>query len=150
MLSHTGQYALRAVVYLATHEDEWPIAGARIARETRVPARYLSAILCDLVRVRLLEASPGPTGGYRMARPARQIRLMEVLAPLDGSVQGVTECPFGNDTCSDDAPCAGHSRWRLVKQAYLTFLEKTSVQEVSVRDGGAVKRRPRRRKEPQA
>lgn len=136
MLSSTGQYALRAMVYLANHREQWPIPGAHIARETGVPSRYLSAILSDLVRAGVLEASPGPSGGFRMARPPEQIRLVDVLTPFDGSVQGMNGCPFGNATCSDNTPCAGHSRWKLVKEAYIQFIEETSVHDVSMRETG--------------
>jgi Rrf2 family transcriptional regulator, iron-sulfur cluster assembly transcription factor len=122
------------MVFLANHQGEWPIPGARIAKETNVPSRYLSAIMSDLVRAGVLEASPGPTGGFRMARPPNQIRLADVLTPFDGSIQGINGCPFGNETCNDEKPCAGHSRWKLVKEAYIQFLEETSVQDVSIRD----------------
>lgn len=140
MLSQTSQYALRAMVFLVTHKHEWPVAAPRIASEIHIPARYLSAVLRDLVRAGVLEASPGPTGGFRLAKPASQIRLVDVLQPFDGSVQGINGCPFGNETCSEVAPCAGHSRWKLVKEAYLRFLEETSVQDVSVFETGARKK----------
>jgi len=143
MLSQTGQYALRALVFLAGHEKDWPITGPRIARETGVPSRYLSAILGSLVRAGVLEASPGPTGGFRMARPASRVRLIDVLLPFDGSIEGINGCPFGNQTCSEEAPCAGHARWKKVKETYVQFLEATSIQDVSVRLPAAAKRAAR-------
>lgn len=122
------------MVFLANHRDDWPISGARIARETNVPSRYLSAILSELVRAGVLEASPGPSGGFRMARPPEKVRLVEVLSPFDGSIQGINGCPFGNETCDDESPCAGHLRWKLVKEAYIQFLQETSVCDVSMRE----------------
>jgi Rrf2 family iron-sulfur cluster assembly transcriptional regulator len=134
MLSQTSQYALRAMVFLAKSEPEWPIIGSRIARETQIPARYLSSILSDLVRAGVLTATPGPTGGFRLARPAECIRLIDVLLPFEGNVLGMNGCPFGNDACSEESPCAGHSRWKQVKESYLRFLQETSVRDVSIRD----------------
>lgn len=134
MLSQTSQYALRAVVFLAKRESEWPITGSRIAKETQIPAKYLSSILSDLVRTGVLTATPGPTGGFRLAEPAECIRLVEVLLPFEGDVLGRNGCPFGNDTCSEESPCVGHSRWKQVKESYIRFLQETSVRDVSIRD----------------
>ncbi len=50
MLSRTSEYALRALIHLAEHQTEWPIAGSRIAAAAGVPSKYLSKILGDLVR----------------------------------------------------------------------------------------------------
>ncbi len=138
MINHTGQYAMRAVVFLAQHQEEWPIAGARIASETKVPAKYLSSILRTLVRNGLLEANPGPNGGFRMVQAPDQVRLIDVLTPFDGSLSEFEMCPFGNDSCNEVSPCLGHARWKRVKEAYLWFLEQTTVQDVSTADTAEV------------
>ena len=131
MLSRTSEYALRAVVYLAQDEDSWPIPGREIARETKIPAKYLSSILGTLVRSGVLESSPGRGGGFRMTRPPAEVLLVDVLAPFESVLDDRRPCPFGNPVCSDDDPCAGHHRWRAVREAYYDFVERTSVQEVS-------------------
>ena len=138
MISRTGQYALRAMVFLAKHQKDTPIAGPRIAHETQVPAKYLSAILRALVRHGLLEANPGPNGGFCMVKSPEQIRLIDVLAPFDSIVSEYEGCPFGNETCNEISPCSGHSRWKRVKEAYLWFLEQTSVQDISTSEGAEV------------
>ncbi len=139
MLSLTGEYALRAMVYLTTHAEDWPIPGKRIAEGAGIPRKYLSAILGDLVRAGILASSPGPGGGFRMARSPKDIRLFEVLAPFEPVLGNRRPCPFGNEECSDDDPCAGHDRWQRVNETYSRFLQETSVYDVSV------KRRKRRR-----
>ena len=68
MLSLTNEYALRSAVYLAQHEAAQPIPGHRIAEALGIPSKYLSVILRDLVRVGVLQASPGKSGGFRLAR----------------------------------------------------------------------------------
>jgi Rrf2 family protein len=136
MLSRTSEYALRAVVYLAQHVDVWPIPGRRIADELDIPRKYLSSILADLVRAGVLEATPGKSGGFRMVRPPERVRLLEVLAPFESVLTDRRACPFGNAVCSDDHPCAGHSRWRVVRQAYEDFLQESSVYDVSAPRNG--------------
>ncbi len=139
MLSLTGEYALRAMVYLTAHAEDWPIPGRRVAEGAGIPRKYLSAILRDLVRAGILASSPGPGGGFRMARSPKDIRLFEVLAPFEPILGNRRPCPFGKEECSDDDPCPGHDRWQRVKETYSQFLQETSVFDVSV------KRRKRRR-----
>ncbi len=132
MLSRTGEYALRAVVYLAQNEDDWPIPGPQIARETKISPKYLASILGTLVRSGVLEASPGRGGGFRMTRHPGKVLLVEILTPFESVLKDHRSCPFGNPVCSDDDPCAGHHRWRTVREAYYDFMQHTSVEEVSV------------------
>lgn len=149
MLSRTGEYALRAVVYLAQNEDSWPIPGPQIARETKISPKYLSSILGTLVRSGVLEASPGRGGGFRMTRQPGKVLLVEILTPFESVLDDRRPCPFGNPVCSDDDPCAGHHRWKTVREAYYDFVQYTTVQEVSFssspRPAKRKKKRARRR-----
>lgn len=133
MLTLSSEYALRAMIYLTVHCDEWPIRGRTIADQAEIPRKYLSKILGDLVRVGVLVSSPGIGGGFQMARDPKDIPLQEVLAPFEPILADRRPCPFGNVTCNDDDPCAGHEQWKTVRQAYATFLQKTSIHDVSVK-----------------
>ncbi len=139
MLSLTGEYALRAMVYLTAHAEDWPIPGRRIAEGAGIPRKYLSVILGDLVRGGILASSPGPGGGFRMVRPPKDIRLFEVLAPFGPILRNGRPCPFCKEECSNDNLCAGHDRWQRIRETYSRFLHETTVFDVSV------KRRKRRR-----
>lgn len=132
MLSLTNEYALRAAVYLAQHAADGPVPGHRIAEALEIPPKYLASILRNLVRVGVLKASPGKSGGFRLARDPKDVRLCEVLAPFEGGPAGYRGCPFGNAVCSDDDPCSGHQRWKRVKREFDRFLMDTSVHDVSI------------------
>ncbi|GJM25626.1 MAG: hypothetical protein DHS20C16_20410 [Phycisphaerae bacterium] len=133
MLSRTSEYALRAAVFLAQQPVGEPVPGRRIADELCVPPKYLQNILRELVRVRVLLASPGKGGGFRAARDPKDIRLKEVLSPFESVAASPSRCPFGNAVCSDDDPCAGHDRWKRVKWEYEYFLADTTLHDVSNR-----------------
>ena len=130
MLSLTSEYALRAMTHLAKHQPDWPIPGKQIAEEAGIPPKYLSKVLGDLVRAGLLEATRGRSGGFRMARPAREISLLEVLVPFERIERRL--CPFGNDRCGDEDPCLAQEKWKQVLDAYQKFLERTSIHDVSI------------------
>jgi Rrf2 family protein len=133
MLSVTGEYALRAMVYLARNAESWPIPGPRIAEAARVPRKYLSAILADLVRSGLLEGTRGKSGGFQMTRPAKSISLSQVIAPFQPIQANRNTCPFGNRICSDRDPCAAHERWKEVNAAFTRFLDETTLQDVAAK-----------------
>ena len=69
-------------------------------------------------------------GGFRLTRPARDIKLMEVLAPYE-RFEG-RQCPFGNKRCNDRDPCLAHDRWKTVLDQYQRFLTNSSIQSVAV------------------
>lgn len=143
MLSVTGEYALRAMVYLARNAESWPIPGPRIAEAAGVPRKYLSSILADLVRTGLLEGTRGKSGGFQMTRPAKSVSLAQVIAPFEPITANRKSCPFGNKICSDKDPCAAHDRWKEVNAAVTRFLDETTLQDVAARaaDGSKVRRK---------
>jgi len=134
MLSATSEYAIRALIDLTRHEAEWPIPGPVIAERAGIPQRYLSKILGDLVRAGQLEGSRGKNGGFRMTRSPKDIRLSEVLIHFEPISGNRRECPFGNTECSDLDPCAGHHRWKVIREAYERFLRETSVYDVAFKE----------------
>ncbi len=143
MLSLTSEYVLRAMIYLAQHEQDCPVPGRTIAGEADIPAKYLSNVLGALVRNGILESSPGRTGGFSMARPADRIKLFDLLAPFESF--HIARCPFGNQACSDTHPCLAHSRWKQVKEAELEFLNDTSIKDVAFEASRSPKK-PKKRK----
>lgn len=131
MLSRTSEYALRALIHMARHVEDWPMSAGRIADQTGVPAGYLSKILGDLVRAGVLDASRGKRGGFRMARSARATSLWDVVAPFEQSERRT--CPFGHRRCSDDDPCLAHEPWKRVLEVRHRFLQDTSVHDVAIK-----------------
>jgi len=131
MISLTGEYALRAMVYLAKNRKDWPISGPRIAEGANIPSKYLSSILADLVRAGLLTGTRGKSGGFQITRPIEGIRLAEILRPFEPVNFFRQTCPFGNDVCSDVDPCGAHERWKGVKAAFERFVAETTLESVA-------------------
>lgn len=136
MLSLTSNYALRAMIYLAQHADEWPISGKTVAAEAGIPAHYLSRIMRDLVRAGLLQATRGPSGGFRLSRSPRDLSLHDVLSQFETYLADPRPCPFGNQICSDEDPCAGHEGWQEVRDRFRRYLRSTSIHDVACKGRG--------------
>ncbi len=136
VLTQTGEYALRAVAYIARHADEGPVLARNIASEADVPHEYLQKMLTELVRKRVLTSTRGIGGGFRLGRRAELVRLVDVIAPFDDVMQR-SQCPFGNPNCGERNPCPVHERWSRVVEAYKSFLETTTVADLVTGKNGA-------------
>jgi len=129
MVSKTGEYALRSMIYIAQHGKDRSISGKEIAAQSGIPSKYLSTVLGALVRAGVLESSRGVGGGFRMVRSAKKVELYEVLAPFEQFDND--RCPFGQQVCSDGDPCVGHEEWKRLKLAQRRFLERTTIHDVA-------------------
>ncbi|GAB3680962.1 RrF2 family transcriptional regulator [Angustibacter aerolatus] len=82
-LSAKVDYAVRACLVLAAHEGQW-IRADDVAANQDVPAPFLDTILRDLRRGGLVESRRGREGGHRLARPAREVSVADVIRAIDG------------------------------------------------------------------
>lgn len=103
MFSHTVEYALRAVVWLADKYPE-PLTTRQIALSTRVPAGYLSKVLQGLARAGLVQAQRGLHGGFTLTRPPERIFVLDIINAVD-PLQRIRRCPLdlpahGPNLCS--------------------------------------------------
>ncbi len=78
MLSITSQYALRALSHLARQSDG-SVLGRELSQSVEIPANYLSKVLLVLRNAGLVDTTRGSGGGYRLGRPASEIRLIDVV-----------------------------------------------------------------------
>ena len=92
MISPTAEYALRAIVYLASKQGE-PQTNQQIAEITKVPSAYLSKVLQALGRAGLLTSQRGLGGGYRLTRDMDEITMLDVVNSVD-PVQRIRRCPM--------------------------------------------------------
>ena len=129
MLSQTSEYALRAALALAAQPEGRSLGAGRLAVMLDIPQNYLSKTLHQLARAGVLESNRGKTGGFRLARPADRITLLEVVTLFD-DVTGRRICLLGRPVCSDQAPCAAHRRWKAVTERTATFFRETTLADL--------------------
>ena len=93
MLSKTAEYALRAVVWLATNVDQREAADA-LAERTKVPRRYLNKVLQELVQAGLVTSQSGPGGGYALAVSPEKVTILDVVNAVS-PLERIRHCPLG-------------------------------------------------------
>jgi len=126
VLSQTAQYALRAMTVLTALG---PAATARtrdLAGPARVPTDYLSKILRKLVEAKLLVSEKGHHGGFRLARPAGDITIAEILDAVD---EGIDEnaCAFGFSRCDARHPCPLHPLFSELSESVKAWAERSTL-----------------------
>ena len=89
-VSAKTDYAIRAALELAAATDDKPVKGERIATAQAIPLRFLENILMQLRHAGLVDSRRGADGGYRLARPAADVTLADVIRAIDGPLAGVS------------------------------------------------------------
>ena len=142
MFSRSSGYAVQALTYLAA-QPSGKLAGAReMATELEIPMPFLWKILRKLSEKKLVRSFKGVRGGYELARPAKSIRVSEVLAAgRDGDQMGL--CVLGLDKCDDHDPCALHSQWKNLRKQMESRFQVTTPADL-VRDLKPVQAKRRR------
>jgi Rrf2 family transcriptional regulator, iron-sulfur cluster assembly transcription factor len=129
MISKTTIHAIKAVAALADLDDGVYGGAADIAAKVGAPRNYLGKLLKTLAAAGLLESQKGKGGGFRLARIAEHLALIDIVEPIE-RVSRFSGCFLGRERCCDEAPCAVHSRWRDVRDAYFSFLSATTVADL--------------------
>jgi len=131
IISTKCQYALRAVYEIARSNNGRVMTIGDIAKAQRVPQRYLEGILNQLRKGGLLEAQRGRSGGYKLAKDAKDITVGEVVRLIDGQIRAVecveesrtTECPLWDN-------CVFLPTWRKVQEAINRTLDSTAFSQL--------------------
>jgi Rrf2 family protein len=125
-VSAKSDYALRALIEIAREQDERPVRAEEIGRAQDIPKGFLQAILADLRKAEILLSQRGQAGGWRLARPADQVSVADVIRAVDGplvSVYGLRpEAVKYNDS-------AGHLQdvWVAARTSLRDVLEQVSI-----------------------
>jgi Rrf2 family protein len=81
-------YALRALLELAA-APPGPVKGERLATAQDIPPKFLENILTELRRAEIVASQRGVDGGYRLAKPAAEISVADVVRALEGPIASV-------------------------------------------------------------
>lgn len=130
LYSHPCEYAIRAATYLARQPQDRLAPVREIARAEGISVPFLARILYQLAGAGLLISRKGPRGGFRLARPAREITLREIVALVDG-LESLEQCGVGLARCSDQMPCPVHDMWKELRQRIRSYLERISLAEMA-------------------
>lgn len=129
-MSAKAEYAVRAMVELATVGEGDLLKTDDLAKAQGIPAQFLVDILSDLRTDRLVRSHRGRDGGYELARPADAISIADVLRCIDGPLASVRDIGLG------DLPYSGPTAaltdvWRALRASMRSVLEETTLADVA-------------------
>ena len=139
-LTAKGRYAVTAMLDLALHHDEGPVALADIATRQGISLSYLEQLFSQLRKRGLVDSTRGPGGGYRLGLEPGAIVVADVIGAVDENMDS-TRC-HGKENCQDDERCLTHDLWTDLSHQIRQFLggidlaqlvERQRVREVARR-----------------
>ena len=128
-LTTKGRYATRAMLDLALHRDEGAVLVRDIARRQEVSEKYLKQLLAPLKAAGLVRTIRGARGGFTLAKPPSEIKLIEIVQVMEGSM-APSECVDDARICSRSDSCVTRQVWTEIKEATDKVLESTNLQDL--------------------
>jgi Rrf2 family iron-sulfur cluster assembly transcriptional regulator len=129
-LSTKGRYAVMAMTDLAGRSGERAVSVGEIAERQQISQAYLEQLFARLKRRGLVTASRGPGGGYRLARPAEETSVADVVVAVDEPLRAI-RCNGGATGCMKGGErCLTHDLWEETGRQIRQYLASVSLADV--------------------
>jgi Rrf2 family cysteine metabolism transcriptional repressor len=132
-----AEYGVRLLVELGRQGVDSPVSLKALAEAENLPLGYLEHVVALLRKAELVESTRGARGGYRLARPAEEIHMDEVVLALEGTIAPMdcfVEESDARVSCShlDDrgTGCATKLLWTRVQASVVDTLKRTTLSEL--------------------
>ena len=129
-LTKDGEYAVRAVLFLASQPLGKISLISEISKAQDVPKSYLAKIMQHLVKVGLVNSRRGAKGGFFLARPADRITLRETIEAVEGPIY-LNVCLIRKGECPRDEICPVHPVWREAQEKLFSVLESKTMAQLA-------------------
>lgn len=133
-LTRAGEYAVRIVLRLAQAAPNTWVKRQQIAENMDVPYPFLGKIGPQLAAAGLIEIAQGPKGGYRLARAAEHISLLDVVEAVEGPI-ALNQCLVHTDACGRSPVCAVHQVWHKARQDMRNTLASANFADLAAANG---------------
>ncbi|MBN9887299.1 Rrf2 family transcriptional regulator [Salipiger abyssi] len=130
-LSTKGRYAMVALADIALQPEGDLVTLGDISKRQDVSLPYLEQLFVKLRRAGLVASVRGPGGGYRLARPASEIRVVDILAAVDETVDAMHKGAGASGGASGSrAQSLSNRLWQSLSANVYVFLHQTRLSDV--------------------
>jgi len=134
-LSKRGEYALRSLINLgiAAEVGRRLVRASELASSEQLPVKFLEQILQVMKDAGLIQSERGKFGGYRLAKPMREIKIGDVVRLIDGPlapISCVSQTAYHQCTCPDEAHCGLRMLMLDVRNAIAGILDRYTLADV--------------------
>lgn len=134
-LSTKGRYAMVALTDLALQKGDGLTSLGEIAKRQDISLPYLEQLFVKLRRAGLVESVRGPGGGYRLARSASEIRVVDVLSAVDETVNALHKGAGASGGASGSkAQSLTNRLWEGLSAHVYVFLHQTRLSDLTAND----------------
>lgn len=131
MLSHTCKTGLKAVIYLATQQQEHRKCGMHeIAHHIDASAHTVGKLLQTLVKAKIICSTKGPSGGFYITEQQLRQPLINIILAIDGP-EIFTACGMGLKTCSSIRPCPIHDQYKIIRDGFEKICRENTLADLS-------------------
>ena len=129
-LSTKGRYGLRALIDLAQYGEKEAVSIQSISARQQISDSYLEQLVRKLKKAGLVTSLRGAQGGYRLAKPAEEISVGDVLRALEGSIEAVS-CQEGeNPSCVGKDLCVARYVWQKVNKSIQETVDSIMISQL--------------------
>ncbi len=129
-LSTRTRYGMRAMVELTRLDHGSPVMLRSISLRQELPEKYLEQLFSRLRNAGLVKSDRGKFGGYRLARPAKEITALDIAIALDGPIDLVA-CVTDPESCAKKGICPTLALWRELTEAVHKVLAGKTLEELA-------------------
>ena len=129
-ISRRVDYAVRIMIELGMQPAGSFFSARRVSARTAVPKAFLHKINSDLVKASLIRTYAGAHGGVALAKPAKDISLLQVVEAVEGAFC-INSCLIRPQECPRDVICPGHAVWGRVQNTLVHELSSITFTELA-------------------
>lgn len=129
-ISTKGRYALRMLVDLAEHKDDGFVALKDIAKRQDISKKYLEQIVAVLNKPDILNTNRGYQGGYRLAKPANEYTVGDILRITEGGLAPVACLDQAENMCERSDYCTTLFVWQGLHKVINEYLDSVTLQDI--------------------
>ena len=124
-LTTRGRYAVTAMLDLAMHANDGPVALAEISERQQISLSYLEQLFASLRKQELVISTRGPGGGYSLKAKVADVMVSDIIGAVNETVDA-TSCG-GLQNCHNDSRCITHDLWAGLSTHIESFLSNISL-----------------------
>lgn len=127
-LSKATEYAVLFLTSLAKKEADKPVNLRHITKKTGLPYKFLSRIVLDLKKAKIIESKEGVGGGYFLARSSKDINLIDIIEAIEGK-KGLVSCIHGK--CLMEKSCLHKKVWQRLQAKVTDEFEQITLNDLT-------------------
>jgi len=146
-ITRASDYAVRVMIHLAGLPPRSTERQSELSKATNVSGHFLSKVLQQLARARLIRSQRGSGGGYALAVAAESVTLLDVVQAIEGPVR-LNQCIEEGPACERKSWCPAHQVWAEAQAAIVTVLGRVTMARLAAEAKGELPEQYRLHEKP--